>query len=92
MAASEPEQLLLRASLRGEELLLLLRHKVRYEDWEGGSSQDDGCERDVEVARSMTEAAEVQRAALRTLAGARAWAPPAALLRGAASLRSGGGT
>ena len=76
--------------IRGEELLLLLRHKLRYEEWEGATSYPDP-ERDVQVARSMAEAAEAERATLRTLAEARAWAAPAASLRGAASLRAGGG-
>ena len=94
MAASDPEKLLLRAWLlrgghggrggviRGEELLLLLRHKLCYEEWEGATSYPDP-ERDVQVARSMAEAAEAERATLRTLAEARAWAAPAASLRGA---------
>ena len=102
VAASDSEKLLLRATLlrggyggredviRGEEVLLLLRHKVRYEEWEGVTSYPDP-ERDVEVARSMAEAAEAERATLRTLAEARAWAAPAASLRGAVSLRAGGG-
>ena len=71
-------------------MLLLLRHKVRYEEWEGVTSYPDP-ERDVEVARSMAEAAEAERTTLRTLAEARAWAAPAASLRGTASLRAGGG-
>jgi hypothetical protein len=126
VAASDAEKLLLRASLlrggygrredaiRGEEVLLLLRHKVRYEEWEeasphphphphpnpitqvryeeweGATSYPDP-ERDVEVARSMAEAAEAERATLHTLAEARAWAAPAASLRGTTGLRAGGG-
>ena len=64
---------MLRAHRRGsgEELLLLLRHKVRYEEWEG--LDDDA--RDVEVARSMRGEAERERATVRRLAGCKAWAP-----------------
>ena len=64
---------MLRAHRRGsgEELLLLLRHKVRYEELEG---LDDAA-RDVEVARSMRGEAERERATVRRLAGCKAWAP-----------------
>ena len=73
VVACAVDKLVLRAHRRGsgEELLLLLRHKVRHEEWEG---LDDAA-RDVEVARSMRGEAERERATVRRLAGCKAWAP-----------------